>query len=148
LLIGKESGEVKSATDENGQAINAPPATKEFESIESDVLVEGEEPKYIPEVGIEVSRNVVSGYVVTVSQQPLTEEQRKDPEEFLSTISVAELAGGSIETNKGRAYIVAPTDDFPSQRVMFIVKDSLVLVQTPGVSIEDEAWADFINSIE
>jgi hypothetical protein len=144
FIFGNDSPNVKGINTTNGQ-----PAKPTFEPVVTETIREDQGLVFDPEKGIATFKDVISGYNVTVSQQPWNEEQAKDPEKSLSEVSVALLAAGSFETKKGRAYFTKPgPEEDPSQTVMFTTKGLLIFVRTPGVTISNEAWTEYINNIK
>lgn len=150
LLFGDDSIRTSDLTSSAGQVQGARVVTEDFEPVvPEDKKEEIAKTLYIePQKGIAGYHDTLSGFPITISQQPLSDEQKRDPEESLSKISVAVYASGSLETKKGRAYIVQPSEDDPTQKVLFITKDLLILIRTSGTDISDEAWIEYINSIE
>ncbi len=99
--------------------------------------------------GVASFRDQIGLSTVTVSQQPLTEEQKADRAGQLELISVQLLSDVSFATQFGTTYLTntAP-DGTASQVVMFTTDDLLVFIRTPGTTIAVDDWVEYINTIE
>jgi len=119
-----------------------------------DVVTPDDEPiqasvVFDPSVGVASFKDKIQDRGITVSQQPLTDEQKADKVNQLELISVSLSAEVSFETKFGTTYLtnVAP-DGTKSQVVLFMTEELLVIMRSDGVTINPDAWVEYINTIE
>lgn len=148
-LFSGESGQVQSAVDVAEDLNIGNQIEPTFDVAVTDTVNKDQGIYFDPEVGVASYRDIVRGFTVTVSQQPLTDVQRADPAGELEKLAVQLLAGVSFETDLGTVYLTTPAPEGdPSQVAMFMTNDLLIFIRTAGVSISTEGWVEYINRIQ
>ena len=139
-------GEVAAATDDSGtvQPVGAP-----FPIVASDSIVESRGVSFDRETGVASFRDKFNELEVTVSQQPLTQEQIDRGEQFLNEVAFSLQTSTSFPTEKGTVHLTIPSEDNPdeSQVGVFIYKDLLIFVRTHDIQFEPVDWVEFVNSL-
>ena len=142
--LDPEAGQVESAVDQSQQQRQL-----DFPIAESETRKDEQGIAFDPDRGVASFRDVIQGYVVTVSQQPLTDEQKLDQDAFLETVAVNLFAQGSFTSEKGPVHYTIPLPDVdPSQTIMFTHKDLLIFVRTQGVELDSIVWERYVNSLQ
>lgn len=101
--------------------------------------------QYDPEKKLYKFNDTYGGVELTVSQQPLPDDLRANPEK------VKTLAGGigsneMVETTIGNAYI-STDEKLTTQRIVFATRHLLVFIQADGI-LKGVDWVNYIQSLE
>ena len=101
------------------------------------------------DLGVASFRDAIRGSEVTISQQPLTDEQKADREGQLEIIALQLLAETSFDSKFGTVYVSNTSPDgTPSQVTMFTTDELLIFIRTSGNALSVDAWAEYIQRIE
>jgi len=141
-------GVVTEPSQANSNQSKVQPKTPNFPVLTPDTVDKEKALSFDSSRGVAAYQDFIRGVTVTVSQQPLTDLQAKDPAGELEKLAVQLQASTSFDTRLGRVYITTPTaDQDPSQTAVFIANKLLIFIRTTGVSISPEGWTEYINSI-
>ena len=146
---GSASDSVAVTGLENGAVQGAEaPAQPTFDVITPDDNTLTSAIKFDPSQGVASYQDKVKEHTLTISQQPLTDEQKQNKEAEIEKIAINLLAEISFETQFGTTYLTntAP-DGTNSQVAFFMTQDLLVFIRTGGTAINPDAWVEYINSI-
>jgi len=139
-------GTVKAVVDEKPNVVREEP---DFPIVTSDTADLEQGLYFDSSKGVATFRDKIKSVPVTVSQQPLNDQQKLNPAGELEKVAVQLSAGISIKTKLGTVYITTPDPEVSKdQAALFMTNDLLIFVKTAGVSISTEGWVEYINSIK